>query len=80
MELKKQSMTSASHSEFTLETLRQIVPSAFTEVCGADGKLTHKVDFDALRELLGDAILDPDEERFGFYWVGKQASGEACGG
>lgn len=78
MDIKKQALTSASHSEFTLEALRQIAPSAFTEVRGADGELTHKVDFDALRELLGDAIADADEDRFGFHWVGKQAAKRAA--
>ena len=78
MELKKQALTSAAHSEFTLEALRQIAPSAFTEVRGADGELTHKVDFDVLRELLGDAILDANEECFGFHWVGKQAAKRAA--
>ena len=78
MHIKKQALTSASHSEFTLEALRQIAPSAFTEVRGADGELTHKVDFDVLRELLGDAIADADEDRFGFQWVGKQAAKRAA--
>ena len=71
-------MTSATHSEFTLEALRQIAPSAFTEVRGADGELTQKVDFKVLRELLGDAIADADEERFGFQWVGKQEAKRAA--
>ena len=78
MEIKKQTLTSASHSEFTLEALKQIAPSAFTEVRGADGELTHKVNFDVLRELLGDAIVDADEESFGFQWVGKQAAKRAA--
>lgn len=78
MEIKKQALTSASHSEFTLEALRQIAPSAFTEVRGKDGELTQKVDFDVLRELLGDAIADADEESFGFQWVGKQDAKRAA--
>ena len=78
MEIKKQPMTSATHSEFTLEALRQIAPSAFTEVRGADNELTQKVDFKVLRELLGDAIADADEESFGFQWVGKQAAKRAA--
>ncbi|MFD4018944.1 site-specific DNA-methyltransferase [Streptomyces sindenensis] len=45
-----------------LEQLRKIFPSAFTE---------GKVDFDALRELLGDAIEDGDE-KFGLSWFGKR--------
>ena len=78
MEIKKQTLTSASHNEFTLEALKQIAPSAFTEVRGADGELTHKVNFDVLRELLGDAIADANEESFGFQWVGKQAAKRAA--
>nr|WP_314869054.1 site-specific DNA-methyltransferase [uncultured Prevotella sp.] len=78
MEIKKQPLTSATHSEFTLEALRQIAPSAFTEVRGADGELTQKVDFKVLRELLGDAIADADEESFGFQWVGKQEAKRAA--
>lgn len=78
MKPTKQELTSASHTDFMLEALRQIAPSAFAEVRGSDGKLTHKVDFDALRELLGDAICEPLEERFGFYWVGKQDAKRAA--
>lgn len=74
----KQALTSASHRDFTLEALRQIAPSAFIEVRGEDGSLRHKVDFDALRELLGDDILDTDVDRFGFHWVGKQAAKRAA--
>ena len=78
MEIKKQPLTSASHCDFTLEALRQIAPSAFTEVREADGQLAHKVDFDALRQLLGDAIADTGEECFGFQWVGKQDAKRAA--
>lgn len=78
MEIKKQPLTSASHCDFTLEALRQIAPSAFTEVRGADGQLAHKVDFDALRQLLGNAIADTGEECFGFQWVGKQDAKRAA--
>ena len=78
MNIKKQALISASHSDFTLEALRQIAPSAFTEVRDEQGELTHKIDFDVLRELLGDKILDSDEERFGFYWVGKQDAKRAA--
>lgn len=45
-----------------LEQLRKIFPSAFTE---------GKVDFEALRELLGDAADDGDE-KFGLTWFGKR--------
>ncbi len=74
MSAKKMKLTSASHSDFMLEALRQIAPSAFTEVRDEHGELTHKVDFEALKELLGDNISNSNAERFGFYWVGKQGA------
>ena len=78
MRVVKQALTSATNSDFMLEALKQIAPSAFTEVRGTDGELTHKVDLKVLRELLGDAILDADEECFGFHWVGKQDAKRAA--
>lgn len=78
MRVAKQALTSATNSDFMLEALKQIAPSAFTEVRGTNGELTHKVDFKALRELLGDVILDADEECFGFHWVGKQDAKRAA--
>ena len=78
MSAKKMKLTSASHSDFTLEALRQIAPSAFTEVRDEHGELTHKVDFEALKELLGDNISNSNAERFGFYWVGKQDAKRAA--
>ena len=78
MRVAKQALTSATNSDFMLEALKQIAPSTFTEVRGSNGELTHKVDFKVLRELLGDAILDADEECFGFHWVGKQAAKRAA--
>lgn len=68
---KQLPFTSASLSDVTLEALRQIVPSAFVEAKGADGALTYKIDFDRLRGLLGDEVAET-EDRFGFYWVGKE--------
>lgn len=72
MEIKKRPLQSASTSDFTFEALQQIAPSAFVEVRGEDGQLTHKIDIEALQELIGEKITDEQEERFGFYWVGKQ--------
>ena len=72
MEIKKRPLQSASTSDFTFEALQQIAPSAFVEVRGEDGQLTHKIDFDILKELLGEKIADEQEERFGFYWVANR--------
>lgn len=47
-----------------IQQLKELFPEAFTE----DG-----VDFDVLRQLLGDAgVLDEGEEKFGLNWHGKK--------
>jgi|AntRauTorcE11898_2_1112593.scaffolds.fasta_scaffold01551_2 adenine-specific DNA-methyltransferase len=55
--------------EDNIETMRELFPDAFTE--GSDpGGPRWKVDFDVLRELLGDQIEQRDE-RYGLTWHGK---------
>ena len=75
MELEKMKLASASGSELNLEALYQIMPSAFTEVRDEKtGKITHKINFSTLRELLGDNAYDEADEEYGFKWVGKNAA------
>ena len=75
MELKKMELTSASGSELNLEALYQIMPSAFTEVRDdKTGEITHKINFNILRELLGDNAYEGADEEYGFKWVGKNAA------
>lgn len=75
MELEKMKLTSASGSELNLEALYQIMPSAFTEVRDEKtGKITPKINFSTLRELLGDNAYDEADEEYGFKWVGKNAA------
>ena len=78
MDFKRLEMNSASHSDSTLEALRELVPGAFTETREPSGELTYRVDWDMLRELLGDTIRESDEETFGFLWVGKQEAKRAA--
>jgi len=46
-----------------MNTLQQAVPEAF-----ADGK----INWDALREVLGEELEDPKDEFFGLSWPGKR--------
>lgn len=78
MDFKRLEMSSASHSDSTLEALRELVPGAFTETREPSGELTYRVDWDQLRELLGDTICESDEETYGFLWVGKQEAKRAA--
>lgn len=75
MELKKMEMKSASGNELNLEALYQIMPSAFTEVRDdKTGEIAHKINFNTLRELLGDNAYEGADEEYGFKWVGKNAA------
>lgn len=56
MNLPRKDSASLESSQINLDALYAFAPSCFTEVKGDDGQLTRKVDFDALRKLLGDAI------------------------
>lgn len=64
-------LQSADGAQINLDALYQIAPSCFTEAKGADGKLRRVVNFDVLRQLLGDASADTGEEFYQFTWPGK---------
>lgn len=53
-----------------LASLKQIVPEAFT-----DGK----VDFERLKELLGEVVEDESSEHFGLNWTGKREARRLAG-
>lgn len=60
--LKKEDGESLSIFDENIEALKTIFPDAFTE----DG-----IDFDVLRQLLGDDVAD-GEEKYGLTWHGKK--------
>lgn len=68
-------LNSASGTQLNMEALYQIAPSVFTEARDAKtGEIARKVDFDALRALLGDAVKEEGGESYQFTWVGKRAA------
>ncbi len=71
MKPEKIPLQSVDGSQLNLDALYQIAPSCFTEARGADGKVCRVVNFDVLRQLLGDAAADTDEEFYQFTWPGK---------
>ena len=60
--LKKEDGETLSILDENIEALKAILPDAFTE----DG-----IDFDVLRQLLGDDVADGDE-KYGLTWHGKK--------
>ena len=59
--MKKMTGESTNITEENLSALKQLFPEAFEE---------GKIDFDVLRQLLGDYV-DDEEERYSFKWNGK---------
>lgn len=70
------SRLSADGAQLNLDALYRIAPSAFTEAADpTTGRVRRMVDFDALRQLLGDNATTPDDgEMYQFTWVGKRAA------
>ena len=68
-------LNSVSGTQLNLEALYQLAPSVFTEARDPKtGETTRKVNFDALRALLGDKVMEEGGESYQFTWVGKQAA------
>ncbi len=67
---------SADGAQLNLDALYRIMPAAFTEAADPKtGRVRRVVDFDALRELLGDcAVTGDDGEMYQFTWPGKRAA------
>ena len=73
--IKHLDLNSADGTQLNLDALYQIAPSAFTEVRDdKTGEISRKVNFEVLRQLLGDNATDGDGEMYQFTWVGKNAA------
>ena len=69
------SLQSADGVQLNLDALYQIAPSCFTEAADPKtGKIKRMVNFDTLRQLLGDDAVEDATEAYEFNWVGKQAA------
>lgn len=67
------SLQSADGAQLNLDALYQIAPSCFTEATDPKtGKIKRVVNFDVLRQLLGDDTVEDATEAYEFNWVGKQ--------
>ena len=68
-------LQSADGVQLNLDALYQIAPSCFPEVADPDsGGVKRVVNFDVLRQLLGDNAVEDAPEAYEFNWVGKQAA------
>lgn len=69
------SLQSADGVQLSLDALYQIAPSCFMEAADPKtGKIKRMVNFDTLRQLLGDDAVEDAPEAYEFNWVGKRAA------
>ena len=69
-------LQSTDGAQLNLDALYQIAPSCFTEVADTQegGGVKRVINFDVLRQLLGDNAVENAPEAYEFNWVGKQAA------
>jgi adenine-specific DNA-methyltransferase len=71
--MEKLSQETVNFTEKNIDRIAALFPSAITETKDADGKLKRAVNFDQLKQLLSDEVVDGDE-CYEFTWVGKKQS------
>ena len=74
-DIKRLDLNTPDGAQLNMDELYKIAPSVFTESRDEKtGVLKRVVNFDALRQLLGDNAVDESRETYEFRWVGKDAA------
>lgn len=71
--MDKLKMRTPDLTQANIEKLAALFPACVTEARGEDGNLKKAVNFELLRQLLSDVVLEGDEA-YEFTWVGKKAA------
>ena len=71
--MEKLTQETVNFTEKNIDRIAALFPSAITETKDVDGKLKRAVNFDQLKQLLSDEVVDGDE-CYEFTWVGKKQS------
>ena len=71
--MDKLKMATPDLTQANIEKLAALFPACVTEARGEDGRLKKAVNFELLRQLLSDVVLEGDEA-YEFTWVGKKAA------
>jgi adenine-specific DNA-methyltransferase len=72
--MKKLNMHTTDLTEENIEKIAALFPQVVTEKEGEDGATTRSVDFDLLRQLLSDSLVEGADERYRLDWPGKKRS------
>lgn len=66
-------MESVDMTEKNIEKIESLFPNCITEALDKNGKLKKAINFEVLKQMLSDEIVDADEA-YEFTWVGKKAA------
>ena len=69
--MEKMKFETPDMAQMNVEKIAALFPNCVTESKGADGKLKKAVNFDALKQMLGESVAEGDES-YEFTWVGKR--------
>ena len=71
--MEKMRMESVDIIAQNVEKIGELFPNCITETVDENGKLKKAINFDILKQMLSDDIIDGDEA-YEFTWVGKKAA------
>lgn len=71
--MEKMRMESVDMTEKNIEKIESLFPNCVTETRDEDGRLKKSINFEVLKQMLSDEIVDGDEA-YEFTWVGKKAA------
>ena len=69
--MDKMRMESVDLTQKNIEKIYELFPSVVTEKRGIDGKIKKAVNFELLKQILADEVVEGDEA-YEFTWVGKK--------
>lgn len=65
-------MHSLNKIDENIAKIAQLFPNCVTEAKGENGEITHKIDFDMLKQELSSTVVEGREERYQFTWPDKK--------
>lgn len=71
--MEKMRMESVDMTEKNIEKIESLFPNCITEALAENGQLKKAINFETLKQMLSDEIVDGDES-YEFTWVGKKAA------
>ena len=67
-------MHSMNKIDENVSKIAQLFPNCVTEAKDDNGEITHKIDFDMLKQELSNTLVEGREERYQFTWPDKKQS------